>query len=225
MLRSWISAIVRVLRYWYIFTMPAPKNLKSQVFGRLTAIKNVKIDKHHNRLWLCQCSCGKQTIVRAGSLASGVTQSCGCLNRERVSLVTKNRNFKHGQAHRRRKTRTYRIWMNLNCRPRYEAGKRCKRWQSFEVFLADMGECPSPKHTIDRIDNARGYEPKNCRWATMKQQQNNRTNNVLLKLNGRTQTLQQWAEETGIARTTLRARIKYLGWSVERAITTPVQRR
>lgn len=99
------------------------------------------------------------------------------------------------------------------------------RWDSFEAFLADMGECPSDSHTIDRINNNRGYEPGNCRWATMKEQQNNRKNNRRLTYEGETLTLQQWADRTGLDRKTISMRLDRLGWSVERALTTPSQRK
>lgn len=99
----------------------------------------------------------------------------------------------------------------------------CERWAgSYENFLADMGECP-PKYSIDRIDNSKGYEPGNCRWATIEEQNNNKTNNRYLSLHGVTQTMAQWARETGIGHSTIWYRIDG-GWTVERALTTPVQR-
>jgi hypothetical protein len=95
----------------------------------------------------------------------------------------------------------------------------CERWQDYANFLADMGECPSQKHGIDREDNAKGYEPGNCRWATQKEQQNNRTNNRRLTFRGETLTLMQWTERLGVKRGTIAARIDKYGWSVERALT------
>ena len=67
-------------------------------------------------------------------------------------------------------------------------------WDDFEVFLKDMGECPEGM-SLDRIENSAGYAPGNCRWTTMKVQQNNRTNNVVLEFQGKKQTLALWAEE------------------------------
>jgi hypothetical protein len=94
----------------------------------------------------------------------------------------------------------------------------CERWKKFENFLADMGQPPTPKHSIDRIDYRGNYEPSNCRWATMLEQQNNRSSNHLITAFGRTQTLQQWSRETGFNHKTLLRRIGN-GWNIERALT------
>lgn len=100
----------------------------------------------------------------------------------------------------------------------------CERWlNSPQAFLDDMGMKPTPKHEIDRIDNDGNYEPGNCRWATRKENDRNRRNNRLLTLNGETLTLAEWAEHSGVPDDTLRHRLG-VGWSVERAILTPVRR-
>lgn len=97
----------------------------------------------------------------------------------------------------------------------------CQRWlDSFADFFADMGPKPSPKLTIDRIDNDGSYCPENCRWATQKQQANNRSNNHWLTFNGVTDTIQGWADRVGIARGVIKGRLK-MGWSIERILTAP----
>lgn len=86
--------------------------------------------------------------------------------------------------------------------------KVCDRWlNSFEAFVQDMGERPTPKHSIDRINNDGHYEPGNCRWATSKQQANNKRNNRLLTVNGVTKSLQEWSRESGLKLSTLWNRI------------------
>lgn len=100
----------------------------------------------------------------------------------------------------------------------------CERWHDFAAFIADMGACPEKHLTLDRIDNAKGYEPGNCRWATMADQNRNRSRCVELTHQGRTMILRDWAAEIGISPNALAQRI-YLGWSVERALTTPLKRR
>lgn len=99
----------------------------------------------------------------------------------------------------------------------------CERWNSFENFLEDMGECLSPGMQIERKDNDGDYEPNNCEWATVKEQANNRRSNVFYEHDGKRLTMKQWAEEVGIGYTTLHMRIKS-GWSFARAITTRTRR-
>jgi hypothetical protein len=105
----------------------------------------------------------------------------------------------------------------------YYAGKGitvCDRWRdSFDNFLADMGPRPSPKHSIDRIDNDGNYEPSNCRWATWSEQNNNRRSNRILAFDGQAKTITQWAEFSGIDIVTIHARLRR-GWSVSRAVTS-----
>ena len=96
--------------------------------------------------------------------------------------------------------------------------KVCDRWRnSFEAFVADMGERPSPKHTVDRIDNNGDYTPQNCRWATIHQQARNRRSNRLGTLNGKTQSIAAWIEELGASRTRTYWRLSH-GWTLDRAL-------
>lgn len=100
----------------------------------------------------------------------------------------------------------------------------CERWiGSFENFLADMGEVPSPYHTLDRWPNLNGnYEPSNCRWATRSEQQRNRRDNKMLTFKERTQSTYAWADETGLPVYVIRNRTNN-GWTPENALTTPVE--
>jgi hypothetical protein len=101
----------------------------------------------------------------------------------------------------------------------------CDRWRnSFEAFLADMGSTYGPGLSLDRIDNDSGYSPENCRWVTMHQQAGNKRNNHNLSLEGETHTIAEWSRITGISDLTIDKRLR-LGWSVERALTTPVSHR
>lgn len=98
----------------------------------------------------------------------------------------------------------------------------CERWvASFMSFLEDMGEPPTEEHTIDRIDPNGNYEPSNCRWATMQEQQEHmreRITSRMITWNGKTQSVTAWAEETGIKRHTIYARLNS-GWSVDDVFT------
>lgn len=135
-----------------------------------------------------------------------------------------NGNIKHGQCG----TLTYRRWKSMRQRATkqhgpYAAIACCARWESFEAFLADMGECPEG-HTLDRIDNERGYEAGNCRWATVATQNSNRKSVVVLTHQGVSKSVADWARDLGIDANTIRQRL-YLGWDADRALTTPVSKR
>lgn len=96
----------------------------------------------------------------------------------------------------------------------------CTRWLSFPNFYADMGPCP-PGHTIERKDNEKGYEPGNCVWATRSKQNRNRRQHRWITYDGETLMLAEWVERTGISKANLLHRLDEMGWSVEKALTTP----
>lgn len=164
----------------------------------------------------CRCDCGSETIVFVSNLARRHTTSCGCLRTE----TTVARSTRHGFAGRGRHTPTYQAWCGMIKRcenpeskdwPNY--GGRgiavCERWrQDFQNFLTDMGERPSPSHSLDRIKNELGYEPGNVRWATRQEQNSNTRRNRLLTHDGRTQTLTAWASESGLHHVTIIRRLK-----------------
>jgi len=104
--------------------------------------------------------------------------------------------------------------------------KICQRWaDSFEAFLEDMGPRPSLQHSIDRFpDNNGNYEPGNCRWATSKQQQRNRNITTLLSFRGESKPLTEWADLIGIRCSVIEKRLR-IGWSVEKALTAPIDQK
>lgn len=113
---------------------------------------------------------------------------------------------------------------NTKCYPRY--GGRgitvCERWRDFSNFFADMGHPPTPKHSLERIDNGGRYEPSNCRWATLSEQCRNRRSNVILTHNGESMTATDWAIRLGLDSKLLFARVD-AGWSTERILFEPVR--
>lgn len=201
------------------------KNHTGKTFGSLTAIRPVGVDSKRHIQWECQCKCGSLIIVPGTSLCTGNTRSCGCLH---LSTVTT-----HGQNYGN--SMTYRIWQGMKQRcvnknnPDYDNyGGRgiyvCERWMnSFECFVADMGECPSRKHSIDRRDNEGPYCMSNCRWATKVEQDRNKRTNHLITWQGETLCLTAWAERLSMSPATLWCRISK--WTLEQAMTTPVKKR
>ncbi len=192
------------------------ENLVGKTYNQLTIIE--MLPKGRVR---AICSCGKETTLTANKAKRGDTRSCGC-------LLRLGNNRPHGMT----KTPTFRSWQLISQRCYNEKDEHypdyggrgisvCLRWRdSFENFLADMGERPSIKHTIDRINNNGNYEPGNCRWATKKEQGRNRRNNTILTMNGVSKCLADWADDFHIEGRVITYRMKR-GWPIEKAIKTP----
>lgn len=182
--------------------MKKRKDLTGQKFGKLTAVSYYGLVGKYS-YWNCLCECGKEKRIRADSLMSH-TRSCGCLTKE----VSSNTHRTHGKFG----SKEYRCWQqikdrcsNPNNSSYNDYGAKgitvCKRWlESFNNFYQDMGDAPSKLHTIDRIDYSKDYSPDNCRWATRKEQANNRSSNKILKIGGISKNVSEWAEELGTSR-------------------------
>lgn len=179
-------------------------DLAGKSFGRLTVVHVSHLAfrgpyrKRWMYFWKCQCKCGKEIVTDGGSLRSGSSQSCGCLLRDAIT--------KHGLS----KHPLYQTWKGMKDRcskttsvsyPGY--GGRgisvCERWQSLHHFVSDMGERPSPDHSLDRINNDGNYEPGNVRWAIKKEQGQNTRFNVNITHDGKTLCLTEWARELGVS--------------------------
>lgn len=153
-------------------------DLTGQKFGRLTVLECSGRNKHGSAIWLCRCACGNGKVIHGGSLRNGSSKTCGCSHSELATQL----NLVHGKHG----TPEYRAWKAMITRctnPNaanysYYGGKDvcvCERWRhSFENFYADMGQKPTSKHSLDRIDANGNYEPSNCRWATTGVQRINR---------------------------------------------------
>lgn len=208
-------------------------DLTGERFGRLTVIeyKGTKKRKKGNKsdsLWLCQCDCGTKKIIYGRALKDGGTKSCGCLRKE--ILLHK----KHGMSN----TRLFKAWtcMTQRCKnPNDGAYKNyggrgitvCEGWlgeNGFENFYGwAMKNGYSDDLTIDRINVNGDYEPSNCRWATMKEQQNNKRNNHIISLNGEEHTISEWSRITGINKETIEARVNRYGYTDEEALMIPIR--
>lgn len=195
------------------------RDLTGKRFGRLLVLHEDGRDRWRGVHWRCICDCGSETRVRSGNLVRGATRSCGC-----GVLISVRRPRSHGLAD----TRIYHCWQNMKARCgnpnrrdyKHYGGRGiavCARWlESFENFLNDMpGYAVGAE--IDRIDNDGNYEPGNCRWASRTIQQRNRRSNHRITVCGRTLTIAEWGEVTGLKPNTILVRVRR-GWSGERLL-------
>jgi hypothetical protein len=193
--------------------MPGKLQLKGQIFGRWTVIEDAnEKDKFGFRLWVCKCECGTISNVSGNSLKMGTSLSCGCLRNDRfLEAITK-----HGYGKKREDSdgyvnSEYCIWQDMKQRctnpntphyPDYGGRGICvyEKWMnSFEAFLSDVGLRPSENHSLDRFpDNDGHYEPGNVRWATRKEQMENRRNSIVVEYKGDKKIVSQWAVILGV---------------------------
>lgn len=172
---------------------------------------------------LCKCDCGNVKRLRASVLKCGNTRSCGCLRSE----ASRNRLRIHGDT----ESSLHKKWRSMLRRCHDKTDKNygakgicvCDEWldyRNFKEWAENSGYIDGL--TIDRVDNNKGYCPENCRWADRKTQNNNTSRNHMITFNGETKTMAQWAETTGISYDAIKSRLNKHGWSVDRALTTPV---
>jgi hypothetical protein len=197
------------------------EDLTGRKFNKLTVLEfSHKIGR--KAYWKCKCDCGNIAAIRSDSLKNGHSKSCGCYHDSCDYKVT------HGLSH----NKIYDTYVNMKGRclnPDHQSypdyGGRgitiCEKWMTFEGFYEDMKIGYSDDLSLDRIDNSKGYYKENCRWATKEQQQNNTRWNRYLTYNGTTQSVSQWAHQLGVGVSTLATRLRR-GWTIERALTTPV---
>jgi hypothetical protein len=189
--------------------MPKKIDLTGRSFGRLTVLSENGRSTHGAILWACRCACGGFCVVVGDRLRTGHTRSCGCLAREIATERAATMNVTHGQS----TSRAYHLWSGMMTRclnPKRSTWGRyggrgitvCERWRSFENFYADMGDPPA-RMSLDRIDNDKGYEPGNCRWANAHTQSQNRRHCLQVSYGGMTMTLAEWGRHLGISRWTL----------------------
>ncbi len=182
-------------------------DLKGKRFGKWTVLQ----ESEEKYKWVCRCDCGTIRNVVGSTLTRGVSTNCGCVRHEKLI----QRNMVHGKS----TIKLYNVWENMKARcnnpnrPDYKYyGARgitvCKQWSNANGFnnfyqwamkngydeKADFGHC-----TLDRIDSYKNYEPSNCRWITIQEQQRNKRNNRPVTINGETHIVAEWEEITGVS--------------------------
>ncbi len=206
-------------------------DITGKVFTRLTAINSEYCKKGGQYYWRFKCECGNEVIHSKSNVIRGDIKSCGCLRKDRF--------LTHGMGD----MRFYGIWEGMKVRCNHYNRKNskyytkkgikvCNDWKKFDNFRDHMYQSYL-KHvtifgekntTIDRINYLKNYEAGNCKWSTLVEQANNKSNNHVIVFKGIELTLPQWARKNKIDPETLRNRILYLGWDIKRALTTLVRK-
>ena len=207
--------------------MPAHNtiDLSGARFGRLTVVARAPKTHPKKAHWSCLCDCGRTSIVWGSHLRSGLISSCGCLRNE-MSLA---RTITHGLT----RSPEYSVWCGMKRRCYNKHDRRymsyggrgirlCPTWEhSFETFIADMGQRPTPNHSIERIDVDGNYCKDNCAWIPLRNQAFNKRSNKLFSAYGATRILAEWSRVSGVSYKLLQSRISR-GWDIQKAIETPL---
>lgn len=205
-------------------------DLVGKQFGHFTVLRRATREeyargKKRKPMWLVQCDCGQTRLARAPHLKNGRVSICG-INGHTTNSLKPKKPSKHLERN---------SWKGMQERcydKRHKNFKSyggrgitvCKRWRdNFEAFYEDMGPRPTPKHSIERMDNNGNYEPKNCKWATDEEQHLNTRRTVFVEVEGKMVHLQKYVKGLGLNPNRVYNRLK-LGWTLEDAITIPIKR-
>lgn len=202
-------------------------DLTGQRFGNLVVVNFVEVDSSKQTKWKCLCDCGTVIIKSTEGIKKSVNKSCGCTKRKIIYRPTK-----HGLYGKR----IYNIWKTMHSRCEREKdisyknyGAKgvtvCLEWNDVKVF-SDWANSNgyTDTLTLDRIENTENYEPNNCRWSTMLEQENNRSNNKFLEYNGESDTVSNLCRKYNKNYNTIQYRLR-TGWTVERTFNEPLMRR
>lgn len=196
-------------------------------FGRWLVLEDFIMVKR-NVYCRCVCDCGVIKTVRKSSLYCGDSVSCGCFNKEVISITN--------SKHRLSDHPLYDTWALMIRRCHDVRHKNfstyggrgifvCMRWMfSVKNFIDDMDNKPSKDYSLDRIDNKKGYSKQNCKWSTQTEQCRNKRSNRIVEFNGKKQCLSSWCEELNIPYHRTKDRLHKFGWSTEDAFNIPKQK-
>ena len=204
------------------------RDLSGNTYGHLTVLNYDKTIKGH-KYYLCKCDCGKIKSISGSHLSTGSSKSCGC----KVAEKTIERNTTHSLS----KTRLYHIWIGMKERclnPNSHAFKNyggrgihiCNEWLNdfVEFYKWSIANGYSDDLTIERIDVNGNYEPQNCTWISLSEQNKNKRNVIYITINGITKSITKWADDSPVNLVTIYKRLQR-GWDYETAITAPDQRK
>lgn len=210
--------------------MPKRAELIGKNFGYLEVINDLGSDPVRGAKWLCRCKCEREIVAYSGPLLSGHTQSCGCRARDLNSKRMRKVKTTHGNS----QSRLYKIWCSMKdrCYRKNSTGyayyggrgiQMCDEWKADFTVFSEWAFANGYKETlsIDRIDVDGNYSPENCRWATVKQQGNNRRSNKVIVIDGISHTLMEWCEIYAAPYDRVKQRIAKLGWDAQRALSEP----
>lgn len=195
-----------------------------KAFTRLTILAIGRPYGSYRYTAVCLCACGNGPFtVRLDKVTGGLTQSCGCFHKHVIT--------KHGQ-HSNPVHRAWRSMVRRCTNPKDSSYERyggrgitvCERWLNFDNFTADMGSAYKPGLQLERVDNAVGYSPENCRWISGTEQQRNKRNNIRITINGQTKVLAEWCVVYGVPYRRAWERITAYGWEPERALSAPARK-
>ena len=202
------------------------KDITGQKFNKLTVIEYAgRRESNRNSRWLCLCECGNTVTVDGSTLRLLRQKSCGCARKKRFMPKI------HGLC----ASSEYSSWKGMHTRCYNKTNHKypiyggrgitvCPEWHDAKAFLDDMGKKPTKHHSINRKDNDGNYTPENCEWATPKEQANNKRTNRIIKHNGLSMTVSQWADHLNISFVALRMRL-HRGWGITKSFNTPINYR
>lgn len=225
-----IKGLTTPVHQHIIFPPPAMSNnlsLYGLQFGLLTALAPTPERRRGYVMWTCRCECGAEVAIRSDHLTSGKRRHCSWRIHGRAPKPPSLQQLEH---------LTYISWRGMHRRCNSVEKKKnrtyvsrgitvCERWASFELFFIDMGRRPGSAWSIDRIDNEKGYEPINCRWATTKQQNRNKRNNIFVQYLGKKILLRELCQQLNLQYSVIYSRHVVMKWPLEKALTTPVKRK
>ena len=182
-----------------------PKNIQNRRFGRWKVLEKDKSKlPGKGQYWFVKCDCGIIRSIKAAYLLHGQTKSCGCRQKEIVAALAKINSRTHGLS----KSMTYRAWTGMWARCRgdcehfrkyYSHIKVCKRWKKFENFILDLGRRPTKKHSLERVNNEKGYCPSNCKWLLLKYQARNKRNTIKKLYKNKLRSIPEISKLSGVS--------------------------